>query len=86
MQVPGDHVTVAAVIALAADHEDRSGAQMIEAAAQRIGDGAAGVFHQDDARDADLLDGPAINLPHLLGGQKLHQRSRMTVATPYWPS
>ena len=51
---PGDHVAVAAVVAGAAQHRERTGLGM--AGAQRLEGGPPCPLHQLRARDAELLD------------------------------
>jgi len=69
LEVPGHHETVAAVVAPAADDGDRrAGSQIM----QQGGGVAARVLHQHDARQAELLDRPAIDVAHLGAGQRPH--------------
>ena len=68
-----DDEAVAAVVAAAAQHRDLA---IEEVAVHRLHRGdrlAAGVLHQHERRDADLVDRPAIGLAHLGGVQYTHQ-------------
>ncbi len=63
-QQPRDDEAVAAVVALAAHDRDRAvGHEPLE----RAHDGAARALHQIEARDALLVDRPAVGRPHRLG-------------------
>src|SRR5262245_45045056 len=77
MQMTGDHIPIAAVIAFSADDQSRS-ALGIEPH-QHIGSAAAGIFHENDAGHAELLDRPAIDFAHLGSGERRHGASRSNV-------
>jgi hypothetical protein len=64
--VAGDHIAVTAVIALAA--HDQDGLSLGIESHEEFGSASAGVFHQDNARNAELLDGSAIELADLGSG------------------
>src|SRR5439155_14385676 len=71
-QCPRDHEPVAAVVAAAAEHGDVA---LAEIAVHRLHGGdrlAAGVLHQDERRDADFLDRPAIGFAHLCRVEYTH--------------
>ena len=73
---------VAAVVAAAAEHRDARLAQVVERGLHRRHDLPAGVLHQHDRRDADLLDRPAIGLAHLVGVQDAHGHAPAAAAAP----
>ena len=62
---PGHHVAVTAVVAAAADHHDPP--DFGPALAQQVEGGFAGPIHQGIAGDTPILDGEAVQLPHLGG-------------------
>src|SRR5437588_161041 len=69
VQVAGDHEAVAAVVPLAATHGDRPARTKCQ---QQFGGAPAGVFHEDSARHAELLDGPAVQGADLVSAE-VHQ-------------
>ena len=72
-QRPRDDEAVAAVVAAAAQHGDLPLEQIAVHRLHRGDRLAAGVLHQDERRDADVVDRPAIGLAHLGGVQYAHQ-------------
>src|SRR5262245_49599033 len=69
VEVPGDDEAVATVVALATADHDRPA----DALGQEYRGGAtAGVLHEHRARDAVLLDGPAVQLTHLAAAERNH--------------
>ena len=66
------HEAVAAVVALAADDGDAALGEIGIEGFDRRHHLAAGVLHQDQRGDADVLDGAAIGLAHLLGVEDAH--------------
>src|SRR5207342_2675481 len=73
-QRPRDDESVAAVVAAAAEHGDFELADLGKHGLDRGDDLAAGVLHQYDRWDADVLDGPPIGVPHLRAVQNPHGR------------
>ena len=70
-----DDEAVAAVVAAAAQHGDLPLEQVAVDRLHRRDHLPAGVLHQHERRDADLLDRPAIGLAHLRGVQDSHRRA-----------
>src|SRR5215831_8502064 len=62
----GDHEAVAAVVAFAAADRDGAGDAQGQEQVRRV---AAGVFHEDDAGDAEFLDGSAVDVANLVTGE-----------------
>ncbi len=69
---PGDHEAVAPVVPAPAQHGDVALGEILEARLHRRDHLAAGVFHQDDGGNPDLLDGSPIGLAHLVAVQHPH--------------
>ena len=67
-----DDEAVAAVVAAAAEHRDPAIELRLVGGFDGGDDLPAGVLHQHERRDADLVDGVAIGLAHLRGGQDSH--------------
>src|SRR5579875_269475 len=67
-----DNETVAAVIALAAEHDDLPPREGWKTRANKFGDGASGVFHQRKAWDAIALGGKAVNFARFRGAENFH--------------
>ena len=67
------HEAVAAVVAFAADDGDLAFGEIGIEGFDRGHDLAAGVFHQDQRGDADVLGGPAIGFLHLFGVEDSHR-------------
>ncbi len=65
-EMASDDEAVAAVVALAAADDDRA---VNAERTQQFRHAAAGVLHQHDAGDAELLDGTAIEITRLLSRQ-----------------
>jgi hypothetical protein len=63
---------VAAVAAPPAQYGDLAGGEILERRLHRRHRLAAGVLHQHDGRQADLVDRLAVGLPHLLRVQHPH--------------
>ena len=63
---------VAAVVAAPAEDGDAAVEQVVEERLHRRHDLPAGVLHQHERRDADVLDGAAIGFAHLLGVEDSH--------------
>src|SRR6185295_4914833 len=87
-QVPGDDEAVAAVVARPADDEDPLAARgsVEELTLDHVGRPAAGVLHQDEARDAALVDRERVEGAHLRAREDRDQAdafldSRTTTAT-----
>ena len=72
-QRAGDDKAVAAVVAVAAEHRHLALEQLAVHGFHGGDDLTAGVFHQDERRDADLVDRPPIGLAHLCGVQDAHR-------------
>ncbi len=66
VKMPGDHKTVAGVVPPPAADRHRPGNAQ---SAEHVGHAAAGVLHQHQPREAELLDGNPIDLPRLLAGE-----------------
>jgi hypothetical protein len=71
-----DDEPVAAVVAPAREDGDAAAVQIVERRGHGGHNLAAGVLHQHDGGDADLVDRPPIRLSHLLGCQDAHVTSR----------
>ena len=71
-QLPCHNETIAAVVAFAAQDGDAMPGQRPEAFLQHADHADAGVLHQQDARNPQLLDGDAVHFPHLRSSQYLH--------------
>ena len=67
-----DDESVAAVVAAAAEHGHLPLAQVAVHRFHRGDRLPARVLHEDERRDADVLDGPAIGFAHLSGIQDAH--------------
>ena len=67
-----DDEAVAAVVAAAAQHGDAQVAEVGERRLDGRHDLAAGVLHQDDRGDADVVDGAAVGFPHLAAVEDSH--------------
>ena len=80
-QVPGDHQTVAAVVAAPAQDQHRPRQECGKAGLNRLGRTAPGVFHQHHAGETDLGNGAAVEFLHGGSRQDFHAPSRITVAT-----
>ena len=78
VQLARDHQAIAAVVALAAEHDDALLAERSEAFGQKLHHAVTGILHQDDARDAGF-DGPPVHLAHFRRGQDLHKRRATTM-------
>ena len=74
-QRPGDDKPVAAVVAVAAQHRHLPLEQLAVHGFHRGHDLAAGVFHEHERRDADLVDRPPIGFAHLCGVQDAHRET-----------
>ncbi len=72
----GDDEAVAAVVAAAAQDGDLPLEEIAVHGFHRRHDLASGVLHEDERRDADLIDRPAIGLAHLRGVQYSHGGGR----------
>ncbi len=72
LQRARDDEAVAAVIALAADDGDAAFGKVGIERFDRRHHLAAGVLHQHQRRDADVLDRSTIGFPHLLGVEDSH--------------
>ena len=72
----GDHEPVAAVVATAADDADAARRQVVERGLHGRHGLTAGVLHQHDRRNADVLDRAAIRLAHLFGVEHSHGSGR----------
>ncbi len=70
-QVAGHHETIAAVIAPAGQHRDLAG-EIGEFPPQDLVGAAPGVLHEHQGRNPHLIDGPAVQFPHLGGGDQFH--------------
>ncbi len=68
-----DDEAVAAVVAAAAQNGHMTGQQIAVVGFERGDDLAPGVFHQDDRRNANLLNGARIGLAHLGGIEHAHE-------------
>ncbi len=68
-----DDEAVAAVVAAAAQHGDAAVEPRLVRGLDGGHDLAAGVLHQHERRDADVLDGEAIGLAHLRGVEDAHR-------------
>jgi len=68
----GDDEPVTAVIAPPAQHRDPFGGEILERRFHRGDDLPARVLHQDHRRQTDLIDRPAIGVPHLPGVEDTH--------------
>ena len=68
-----DDESVAAVVAAAAEHRHLALEQLAVHGFHGGHDLAAGVLHQHERRDADLVDRPPIGLTHLCGVQDAHR-------------
>jgi len=77
MQVPGDGKTIAPIVSAAAENEDLADAVPTEHFTGSIGSGASGIFHQDDAGDVQILNGPTIHLANLSARQAEHGGSSL---------
>ena len=75
IQRPGDDEAIAAVVALARDDGDATFGEIVVERLQRGHHLPAGVLHQHDRRDADIVDGGPIGLPHLRRVQDPHSGS-----------
>ena len=75
-----DDEAVAAVVAAPAQHADLAVGEILERRLHRRHRLAAGILHQHDRRDADLVDRPAIGLPHLLSVEHAHPGERTACA------
>jgi hypothetical protein len=71
-QRPRHHEPVAAVAAAAAQHRDLPVGQIAVHRLHRRDRLPAGVLHQDERRDADVVDGATVGLAHLRGVQDAH--------------
>src|SRR5262249_54181151 len=69
---PRDHEPVAAVVAAAAQHPYVAFGQVAVNGFHRGHRLAAGVFHENQRRNSDVLDGAAIGFPHLGGVENSH--------------
>ncbi len=78
MDLPRDHHPVAAVVALAAQHQDALRLQRGKPFGQKFHHAKAGILHQDDAGDAHF-DGAPIDLAHLGRGENFHMRLTTTI-------
>src|SRR5690606_7466159 len=80
---PARHaVAVAAVVPTAADDEHARPAGVGEALDDGLGDGAARELHEGDAREPQVLDDAAIELPNLRGrGDEPHPSTRSATST-----
>ena len=75
LQRAGDDEAVAAVIALAADDGDAAFGEIGIQRFDRRDHLAAGVLHQHQRCDADVLDRATIGFPHLVGVEDPHAMS-----------
>ena len=69
-----DHEAVAPIAAATAQHADVAGRQVLERRLHGRDRLPAGVLHQHDGRDADLVDRAPIGLTHLLSVEHAHAR------------
>ena len=68
-----DNETIAAVVPLPAHHRDAALGKIGIQGFERGDDLAAGVLHQDQRGETNVLDGAAIGLAHLLRVQDAHR-------------
>ncbi len=71
-----DHESVATVVAAAADDPDAARRQVVEGSFHGRHRLAAGILHEHDRRNPDVLDGAAIRLAHLFGIEHSHGPGR----------
>ncbi len=71
MKLARDRQAVAAVVALAAQHDDSLRFQRSEPPDEKLHHAVSGILHQDDAGDPQF-DGAPIDLAHLFRGQYSH--------------
>jgi len=72
LQRAGHHEAVAAVVALAADDGDAALGEILVEGFNGRDHLAAGILHEDQRRDADVLDRPSIGLTHLVSVEDAH--------------
>ena len=73
-KLPRHHQPVAAIVALAAHHNNALLRERRILALQKLHHALAGIFHQDDVGDAQLGRAP-VHFAHLRRGQDLHVRT-----------
>lgn len=74
VQVPCDDVAIAAVVSATA-YDEGGGERFVllfHVVLDEFGGVSAGVFHEDDAGDAQLVDGAFVDLPGLFAGEIVH--------------
>lgn len=74
-EVAGDDEAVAAVVAGTAEDRDGGWAGGGQGGEERLDDGggvAAGVFHEDDAGEAEVVDGALVDVADLGSGEGVH--------------
>jgi len=71
-QTPGKREAVAAVVALSADNGHAGSAKAVEEPLHLNHDAGCGVLHKDRTGNAELPDGPAVDVLHFLCGGDLH--------------
>ena len=72
LQRAANDESIATVIAFAADDRNTALGEIGIQGFDRGNDLAAGILHQHQRRDADVLDGPSIGFPHLVGVKNAH--------------
>src|ERR1700720_4220026 len=74
--MPRHHESISAVVALATKHGNRACLESCfpHELCKRICGQSPSRLHQLQTRNAKPLGGQAVNVPHLLGGKRLHSR------------
>ena len=82
VKMPGDDEAVAGVVPAAATDDDRPGDAQ---SAKHVGHAAAGVLHQHQPRETELLDGDLIDPARLLAseGERQHGKVLGTRRVPF---
>jgi hypothetical protein len=79
-EMPRQGEAVPAVVPLSAENTDPDAREAVEEPLHLGQNGGRGVLHQHRPRNAELPDGPAVNVPDLLCGGDLHGFSEDVLA------
>src|SRR5690348_2810804 len=78
MKLASDRHAVAAVVALAAEHDDALAGERSVSCGQKFHHAMRGILHQDDSGDA-CLNRAAVHLPHFGRRENFHMRRATSI-------
>src|SRR5262249_8070328 len=68
--------SISAIVSFSAEDPDLGSFEIIKLFNERLGHAHAGIFHQKDARNAELFGRETVDFTDLLGCENFHERLR----------